>query len=45
MYQDGCDISYIYIRNCLNSMEAYMDLQLSSCFYFNYTYEVGLMPK
>ena len=27
------------------SMEAYMDLQLSSCFYFSYTYEVGLMPK
>ena len=27
------------------NMEAYMDLQLSSCFYFNYTYEVGLMPK
>ena len=29
----------------LSAMEAYMDLQLSSCFYFNYTYEVGLMPK
>ena len=26
-------------------MEAYMDLQLSSCFYLNYTYEVGLMPN
>ena len=35
------------LKQCLREkiMEAYMDLQLSSCFYFNYTYEVGLLPN